>query len=104
MPNYRQTILESNGLYGPYGGAYVPEVIHANVQETVEAFAQLRDDPAFLEELKRSYREISGRPTAFTPLRGLSDEIGGARLYYKNEGLNHTGAHKINHVLGQILV
>lgn len=101
---YRKTILESQGYFGEYGGSYVPEAIRANTDALAEAFAPLQHDPAFLAELQQAYREISGRPTAFTPLRNLSDDLGGARLYIKNEGLNHTGAHKINHVLGQIIV
>ncbi|MCE3007748.1 MAG: tryptophan synthase subunit beta [Bacteroidetes bacterium] len=104
MTAYRNTILQSTGYFGEYGGAYVPEAIRANTDALAAAFEQLQTDPAFLAELKQAYVEISGRPTAFTPLRNLSHKLGGAQLYIKNEGLNHTGAHKINHVLGQIIV
>jgi tryptophan synthase beta chain len=104
MSSLKQQIADSQGYFGPYGGAYVPEAIRANTDALAAAFEELRTQPAFWEDLKQAYREVSGRPTAFTPLRRLSAHLGGAQLYAKNEGLNHTGAHKINHVLGQILV
>ncbi|MFO0484748.1 MAG: tryptophan synthase subunit beta, partial [Sphingobacteriia bacterium] len=76
MTAYRNTILQSTGYFGEYGGAYVPEAIRANTDALAAAFEQLQTDPAFLAELKQAYVEISGRPTAFTPLRNLSHKLG----------------------------
>ncbi|MBX3103143.1 MAG: tryptophan synthase subunit beta [Bacteroidetes bacterium] len=104
MPDFKEQIARSEGYFGEYGGAYVPEAIRANTDALAVAFETLKEDPGFWAELQQAYREVSGRPTAFTPLRRLSTQLGGAQLYAKNEGLNHTGAHKINHVLGQVLV
>lgn len=102
--NYRDIILKSKGYYGNYGGKYIPEVLQSNIRELEEAFNNIIDDHSFKKKLLKSYKEISGRPTPLTPLRNLSKELGGAQIVIKNEGLNHTGAHKINHCIGQILL
>jgi tryptophan synthase beta chain len=100
----REEILNSLGFYGEYGGAFVPEVLIPNLEEIAEAFSKAQNDPTFLEEYLLMQKEINGRPTAFTPLPTLSKEIGGAQLFLKNEGLTHTGAHKVNHCIGQALI
>lgn len=102
--DYRNAILSGGGQFGQYGGCYVPEVLMPSLQEMAAAFEIAKDDPAFLEEFSTALKEINGRPTAFTPLPRLSEALGGARLFLKNEGLNHTGAHKINHCIGQVLL
>ena len=102
---YRSDILDSaEGFFGPYGGCYVPEVLLPGLQEIAAAFESIKTDPAFQAEFRDVLREFAGRPTAFTPLPRLTADIGGARLFLKNEGLNHTGAHKITHCIGQILL
>ncbi|HRI61257.1 MAG TPA: tryptophan synthase subunit beta [Saprospiraceae bacterium] len=88
----------------PYGGAYIPEVLLPGLQEIAAAFDEAKYDEDFLAEFHHTLKTFSGRPTAFTPLPRLSAEIGGAQLFLKNEGLNHTGAHKITHCIGQILL
>lgn len=102
--NYKDTILRSQGYYGIYGGKYIPEILRTNIEEVEEAFKFILNDQKFYQQLLKSYREISGRPTALTPLTNLSNDLGGAKIVIKNEGLNHTGAHKINHCIGQILL
>jgi tryptophan synthase beta chain len=108
--DYRQSILFARGEYGtdrtgiPFGGAYVPEVLRPAVREIAAAFDFFRTDEAFLDEFHGVLRDFSGRPTAFTPLPRLSEHLGGAQIFLKNEGLNHTGAHKITHCIGQILL
>lgn len=87
-----------------YGGAYIPEVLMPGLQEIAAAFDQFKYDESFLTEFRDTLLTFSGRPTAFTPLPRLSAELGGARIFLKNEGLNHTGAHKITHCIGQILL
>ncbi len=110
---YQDLILESAGFFPPrqsgsggaaYGGAFVPEVLRPGLQEIAEAFDQAKNDRDFLAEFHHALKTFSGRPTALTPLPRLSAAIGGAQLFLKNEGLNHTGAHKITHCLGQILL
>ena len=102
--NYKEQILNTDGFYGEYGGSYIPEVIQPNISEIVKAFDECKNDPSFIEELNTAFKELSGRPTALTPCTAISKELGGAKIYIKNEGLNHTGAHKINHCIGQILL
>lgn len=99
-----EDLLALEGRYGAYGGRYVPEILQPNMQEVADGFAACRRDPAFRDELQTAYRELCGRPTPLLPLDRLSDALGGARLLLKNEGMNLTGAHKINHCLGQVLV
>lgn len=102
--SYKEEILSSDGFFGKYGGSYIPEVIKANIEEVTTAYNQLKDDPAFKAELAQAFKEISGRPTALTPCYNINKELGGAQILIKNEGLNHTGAHKINHCIGQVLL
>lgn len=101
---FQEDILQSAGYYGPYGGCYVPEVLLPGLEAIAAAFEDIKTDPLFLAELHQVLNEFSGRPTAFTPLPRLTAQIGGAQLFLKNEGLNHTGAHKINHCIGQALL
>jgi tryptophan synthase beta chain len=102
--NYKEQILNSKGYFGPYGGSFIPEVLQPGLSEIAAAFKVLKTDPEFLDEFHTALREFDGRPTPLTPLPRLSADLGGARLFLKNEGLNHTGAHKINHCIGQVLL
>jgi tryptophan synthase beta chain len=94
---------DSRGRYGPYGGRFVPELLMGPLQELERAYDEARRDPQFAADLDALLRSYSGRPTALTPARRLSEEVG-CRVYLKREDLNHTGAHKINNALGQILL
>jgi len=100
----RAYILESKGYFGDYGGCFVPEVIRPNMEEIAEAFEKYKNDEDFLNELHHAHAELCGRPTPLVHLKNLSNSVGGAQIYLKNEGLNHTGAHKINHCIGQVLL
>ncbi|MEO6758034.1 MAG: tryptophan synthase subunit beta [Saprospiraceae bacterium] len=102
--SYQRSILHSSGYYGPYGGCFVPEVLLPALEEMAAAFEEIKNDAAFLADFQQVLRTFSGRSTAFTPLPRLTEQIGGAQLFLKNEGLNHTGAHKINHCIGQALL
>ncbi|MBL7775368.1 MAG: tryptophan synthase subunit beta [Saprospiraceae bacterium] len=101
---FREQILASNGYFGPFGGCFVPEVLLPGLEEIAAAFEAIREDAHFLEEFFQLLNLFSGRPTPLTPLPRLSAAAGGAQLALKNEGLNHTGAHKINHCIGQALL
>ncbi len=90
--------------YGPYGGRYVPEMLIPALEQLKAAYRKYQHDQDFKQELSELYRTFSGRPTPLTYAENLTQHLGGARIYLKNEGMNHTGAHKINHCLGQMLL
>lgn len=100
----KKYLLNRTGHFGPYGGAYVPELLMPVMKELEAEFYQAKDDPEFLKELKNLYKNYAGRPTPLYFCENLTKRLGGAKIYLKNEGLLHTGAHKINHCLGQALV
>ncbi len=97
-------IRSDNGYFGEFGGRYVPEILLPALTELETMFNELRDDPSFWQEYLTLCQEFSGRPTPLTPLRRLSKELGGAQIWLKREDLNHSGAHKVNNVLGQGLL
>ncbi|MCX6565349.1 MAG: tryptophan synthase subunit beta [Candidatus Aminicenantes bacterium] len=90
--------------FGPYGGRFVPEMLIPALSKLEEAFFHFRDDPGFKNELDRLLRTYAGRPTPLYFAENLTHESGWCRIYLKMEGLTHTGAHKINNVLGQALL
>jgi len=92
------------GLFGPYGGSYIPETLAPAVANLVEAYAAIKDDPTFWQELSQLQATFIGRPTALTHATRLTAHCGGAQIYLKREDLAHTGAHKINNALGQGLL
>lgn len=92
------------GYYGEFGGAFIPEILHATIQELTAAFGKAQADPTFWEEYIALMASYSGRPTPITHLENLSTQLGGAQIYVKREDLNHTGAHKANNVMGQGLL
>ncbi len=95
---------DARGHFGPYGGRYVPEVLMAPLEALERAYLEARNDPAFQAELKDLLANYAGRPTPLYYARRLSEQLGGAKLYLKREDLLHTGAHKINNCLGQVLL
>jgi tryptophan synthase beta chain len=94
---------DARGRFGPYGGRYVPEVLIPALDELAAAWAELREDPGFRGELAALLRDYVGRPSPLTYAARLSAELG-YRIYLKREDLNHTGAHKINNTVGQVLL
>jgi tryptophan synthase beta chain len=92
------------GHWGPYGGRYVPETLVAPLEELTEAFDVARDDESFQAEFAALLRDFSGRPTPLFFASRLTERAGGARIYLKREDLSHTGSHKINNALGQVLL
>ena len=92
------------GRFGEYGGQFVPETVMAAVSELQAAYEQYKNDPAFLQELDILYRDYANRPSLLYYAEKMSKDLGGAKIYLKREDLNHTGAHKINNVLGQCLL
>ena len=92
------------GRYGEFGGQYVPETVMKAVHELEEAYSHYREDPDFQKELSDYYRNYAGRPSLLYKADKMTADLGGAQIYIKREDLNHTGSHKINNVLGQILL
>ncbi|MGN6655395.1 MAG: tryptophan synthase subunit beta [Rhodanobacter sp.] len=95
---------DAHGRFGNYGGSYVAETLMAPLAELTEAYLRLRQDPAFIAELDRDLKHYVGRPSPIYHAERLSRQVGGARIVFKREDLNHTGAHKINNTVGQALV
>lgn len=92
------------GMYGEFGGQYAPEALMNALNELEESYQELKDDPSFVEELKSYQKNYIGRPSLLYEAKHLTQVLGGAKIYLKREDLNHTGAHKINNVIGQCLL
>lgn len=95
--------VDQRGYYGRFGGAFIPEVLHANVENLRKAYLREMSDPSFQDEFQSLLRDYVGRPSPLYLARRLSERYG-AKIYLKREDLNHTGAHKINNTIGQILL
>jgi len=95
---------DEHGRFGPYGGRYVPETLVPPLQELEEEYLRAKDDPEFQRELSYYLREFCGRPTPLYFAERLTNDLGGAKIYLKREDLLHTGAHKINNAVGQVLL
>ena len=94
----------SNGRYGDFGGQYVPETLMNEIHKLEEAYEHFSKDPDFITELDKLNREYANRPSLLYYAEKMTKDLGGAKIYFKREDLNHTGSHKINNVLGQCLL
>ena len=92
------------GRFGEYGGSYVPEQLQTVLDEITQSYNEIKTDPSFMAELAALNRHFTGRPSPVFHCKNLSEKAGGADIYLKREDLNHTGAHKINHCLGEALL
>jgi tryptophan synthase beta chain len=97
MPN-------ENGYFGEYGGSFIPDELKAVMDEITESYLKIKDTPEFQNELRYLYKHYVGRPSPIYFAKNLSEKYKGAKIYLKREDLNHTGAHKINHTLGEALL
>lgn len=95
---------DSKGYFGEYGGSFVPEALQKVMDEVAAKYEEISQDPSFVQELADLNAHYTGRPSPVTFAKNLSDAVGGAKIYLKREDLNHTGAHKINHCLGEVLL
>ena len=95
---------DANGYFGKYGGAYVSDELKTAMAEINEAYFTICKSAKFINELRRIRRDFQGRPTPITHLERLSNALGNVQLYVKREDLNHTGAHKLNHCMGEVLL
>lgn len=96
--------MGTHGRFGPYGGQYIPETLMNAVIELEQAYNRYKNDPDFVVELDDLLQNYAGRPSMLYFAKKMTRELGGAKIYLKREDLNHTGSHKINNVLGQVLL
>ena len=103
-----QTYLEShpdeNGYFGKYGGSFIPPPLEGPFADIRKAYQELKNSPAFINELKYVRKHYQGRPTPISFAKNLTDHCGGAKIYLKREDLNHTGAHKLNHCMAEVIL
>jgi tryptophan synthase beta chain len=95
---------DENGFFGEFGGRYVPETLVAALDELTEAYPRISQSPEYVKQLDDLLTHYAGRPTPLTFAARMTEDLGGAKIYLKREDLAHTGAHKINNVLGQVLL
>ncbi len=100
----KQTVPDVHGHFGPYGGMFVPETLMSALHDLTAEYERAKNDPAFQDELSALLRDFAGRPTPLYFAERLTERFGGGRIYLKREDLLHTGAHKINNALGQMLL
>jgi tryptophan synthase beta chain len=100
----KESLPDKRGYFGDFGGMFVPETLMMALEELIEAYEYARKDLGFQKEFEKELREYAGRPTLLYRADSLSKHLGGARIYLKREDLLHTGAHKINNVLGQAIL
>lgn len=101
---YFKNYPDKDGFFGKYGGSYIPEDLQKAMNEITEAYFTICKSSKFISELRRIRKEFQGRPTPVSYLERLSSSLGNVQLYVKREDLNHTGAHKLNHCMGEALL
>ncbi len=97
-------MINSDGFFGNYGGSFVPEKLQIEMDKVAAAYNELKNDADFIAQMQYIRRTYQGRPTPITYAKNLSERINGAKIYLKREDLNHSGAHKINHCIGEVLL
>lgn len=103
--NYFKKYPDAKGYFGKYGGSYISPELQVAMDEIADAYQTICKSRRFISELRRIRKEFQGRPTPISHFERLSDKIGtGVQLYGKREDLNHTGAHKLNHCMGEVLL
>ncbi|MDR0944670.1 MAG: pyridoxal-phosphate dependent enzyme, partial [Bifidobacteriaceae bacterium] len=101
---YAKKYPDANGYYGPYGGAFLPPDLEREFAKINEAYLTIGSSYDFIAQLRDIREHFQGRPTPVYYAKRLTDAIGGGRIYLKREDLNHTGAHKLNHCMGEALL
>jgi len=96
--------MSDQGYFGQYGGSFIPEILYSSQQQLLQHYQEAMADASFIQKVKQEMQQYSGRPTPLTYCANLSAQIGGAQIYLKREDLNHSGAHKMNNVIGQGLL
>ena len=101
---YFKNYPDNNGFFGKYGGAYINDDLKKAMEEITEAYFTICKSAKFINELRRIRKDFQGRPTPISHLERLSESLGNVQLYVKREDLNHSGAHKLNHCMGEALL
>lgn len=99
-----ENLPDKKGYFGEYGGSFVPPELQKLMDEIAENYERISNDPSFIKELKELNEHFTGRPSPIYHAKRLTEAVGGADIYLKREDLNHTGSHKINHAIGEVLV
>lgn len=102
--SYLETHPDENGFFGKYGGSFIPPVLEKPFADINQAYKELKNSPEFIEELKYVRKHYQGRPTPISFAKNLTEYCGGAKIYLKREDLNHTGAHKLNHCMAEVIL
>ena len=101
---YLESQPDENGYFGKFGGAFIPPPLEEPFADINQAYKELKDSPKFIEELKYVRKHYQGRPTPISFAKNLTELCGGAKIYLKREDLNHTGAHKLNHCMAEVIL
>ena len=102
--SYLETMPDNNGFFGKFGGSFIPPSLEKPFADITKAYFELKNSPAFIEELKYVRKHYQGRPTPISFAKNLTEFCGGAKIYLKREDLNHTGAHKLNHCMAEVIL
>ena len=102
--SYLETMPDINGFFGKFGGSFIPPSLEKPFADITKAYFELKNSPAFIEELKYVRKHYQGRPTPISFAKNLTEYCGGAKIYLKREDLNHTGAHKLNHCMAEVIL
>ena len=102
--SYLESHPDANGFFGKFGGSFIPPVLEKPFAEITQAYLELKNSPKFIEELKYVRKHYQGRPTPISYAKNLTEFCGGAKIYLKREDLNHTGAHKLNHCMAEVIL
>ena len=104
MSNYLETYPNKEGYFGKFGGSFIPPILEEPFKKINEAYLELKDSPEFIKELKYVRKNYQGRPTPISFAKNLTEYCNGAKIYLKREDLNHTGAHKLNHCMAEVIL
>ena len=102
--SYLESMPDANGFFGKFGGSFIPPVLEKPFAQITAAYEELKKSPKFIEELKYVRKHYQGRPTPVSFVKNLTEYCGGAKIYLKREDLNHTGAHKLNHCMAEVIL
>ena len=102
--SYLESHPDENGYFGKFGGSFIPPMLEKPFEDITKAYNELKNSPAFIEELRYVRKHYQGRPTPISYAKNLTKFCGGAKIYLKREDLNHTGAHKLNHCMAEVIL
>jgi tryptophan synthase beta chain len=102
--SHLESYPDNNGFFGKFGGSFIPPILEKPFADITKAYLELKNSPKFIEELKYVRKHYQGRPTPISYAKNLTEFCGGAKIYLKREDLNHTGAHKLNHCMAEVIL